>query len=192
MIAAEKARLRREIARWEGAQSRRALQESDSALFRRFLALPELAEAETVLLFWGMGAEPETARLAKALVEQGKVLGLPRCLPGGAMEFRRFQGESALIRHPYGMLEPAASAPLLSLEGEVLALIPALCYDRRCMRLGRGGGYYDRLLPRFSGTTVGLCRAALLQDALPAEGHDRGVDMVLTEQALFLCTPQAR
>ena len=51
-----------------------------------------------------------------------------------------------LRRHRYGMLEPGADHPLVETAQIDLALVPALAYDIRCMRMGRGGGYYDRYL----------------------------------------------
>ena len=190
MIPREKDRLRREIGRWEAGQTREALRESDELLFRRFLALPQVEQARTLLLFWGMRSEPRTGKLVRTLTLQGRRVALPRCLPGGQMSFHLFLGKEALVRHRYGMLEPAADAPLIPPEEAEIALIPAMCYDRACMRLGRGGGYYDRFLERYEGLTVGLCRAALLRDAVPVEGHDRAVDLVLTEGECIVRSPR--
>ena len=67
-------------------------------------------------------------------------------------------------------------------KGDLL-IVPALCFDRQGYRLGQGGGYYDRYLEKYDGVfTAGLCRAALLMDAVPREEHDRRVDCVVTEE----------
>lgn len=66
-----------------------------------------------------------------------------------------------------------------------LALVPALAYDIRCMRMGRGGGYYDRYLgglPQRDRGAVPGCAAA---EKIPAEPHDRPVGLVVTETRLF-------
>lgn len=156
--------------------------QSDEALLRRFLALDALARARRVLLFYGMGEEPETGRLLPLLTAQGKELCLPRCRSGGVLELRCYLGESSLTRHHFGMLEPSEDCPLVDAAWPELALIPAVCYDAQGWRLGRGGGFYDRFLARYSGQTVGLCREALLQDQVPREEHDRAVGLVLTER----------
>lgn len=179
--AAEKAALRRtvreELSRW----TPRALTGSDDALFARFLALPELAGADTVLLYHGMGTEPDTSRLIAPLLAEGKTVALPRCLPSGGMEARIIREDSVLIRHRWGMLEPGEDCPPLDKDRVELLLVPGMCFDKKCYRLGRGGGYYDRYLAGFRGCSVGLCRGALLRTALPMEPHDRPVDLVLTE-----------
>lgn len=179
--AEEKARLRRSIAQAEQALSPEARHASDQALFRQFLASPQVRAANTILLFWGMGAEPDTEQLFPPLLARGKIIGLPRCLPGSGLEFRRYLGGEHTVLHRYGMREPDLDCPALSPEQAELVLVPAVCYDETCLRLGRGGGFYDRFLARFSGHTVGLCREAFLQTSVPAEAHDCRVELVLTE-----------
>ena len=184
--AEEKARLRRAVRSRLSALSPEERRESDRALFRAFLALPETARAETLFLFWGIpGREPETELLVRALSAQGKRVGLPRMLPEWGMEVRLFQPGVPLERASFGLLEPPASAPRLDSSSIELALVPAACYDRAGYRLGFGGGYYDRWLAGFSGFTVGLCRDCVLQDRAPRESHDRRVDLVLTETGRF-------
>lgn len=156
--------------------------ESDETLLRRFLALPWTAEADTLLLFYGVGTEPDTGRLLPELWRLGKRVCLPKCLPGRAMESRPVRSGEDLRPGVFGIPEPLDACPAVD-KGDIdLILVPALCYDRSCHRLGQGGGYYDRYLADYGGRTVGLCRECLLQDELPVEEHDRGVDLVLTEK----------
>lgn len=152
----------------------------DEALFSRFLSCPQVERAKTLLLFCGMGTEPDTARLFTPLLARGKRLCLPRMLPGRGMEVRQYCPDRPLVKHPFGILEPDEDCPLVDAEEIDLVLVPALCYDRKGFRLGMGGGYYDRWLTRYHGLTVGLCRQALLQDKLPAEAHDRPVNVIIT------------
>lgn len=180
--AEEKAALRKALRAQLSAMTAQALQAGDRALFAAFLALPQVQRAQTLFLFWGVpGREPETAALVRELTAQGKRVGLPRMLPGHEMEVRLYEPDRELVPASFGIWEPHQDAPLLSPEEIDLALVPALCYDRQCVRLGFGGGYYDRWLAGYHGFSVGLCRDALLQDRVPAQSHDRRVDLVLTE-----------
>ena len=138
-----------------------------------------------LLLYCGMGTEPDTLRLLPPLFSAGKAVCLPRCLPGNQMEARLVQKDSQLVRHPYGMLEPSLDCPVIPAEQIDLALIPGLAFDRSGGRLGRGGGYYDRWLTGFSGITIALCRDGLLLDAVPRLPHDVGVKLVITETSLY-------
>ena len=93
-ITAEKAALRRRVRAYLEGLSPRQRRESDDALFARFLSLPQVEAADTLLLYHGMGAEPDTARLFPALWARGKRLCLPRCLPGHGMEARLIRPDS--------------------------------------------------------------------------------------------------
>ena len=156
-----------------------------AALLERFLTLPLLHGAETVLLYYGMGREVPTGRIIPTLLKQGLKVALPRCLPGNGMEVRLWDGAAPLIRHPYGMLEPGEDCSLHRPGSRDVILVPGLMFDRKGYRLGRGGGYYDRYLAGCSGITVGLCPQALLAGSLPKEIHDRPVGWVLTESQTY-------
>lgn len=181
-IDLEKKALRRRVREQLSALSRSELVRSDDALFEKFLSLPQVEEAQTVFAFWGIpGKEPDTARLVRELVRRGKTVGLPRMLPDHRMEVRRYDPDKPLVTVSFGISEPGEDCPLIAREAINLVLVPAVCYDRRGYRLGFGGGYYDRWLAGFSGVTVGLCREAVLQEAVPTEAHDARVDLLLTE-----------
>ena len=99
----------------------------------------------------------------------------------GQMEFRLFISRENLLAGPHGIMEPDRRCPLVPAQAAELILVPALCCDKQGFRLGQGGGFYDRWLSAHSCPSVCLCRQPLLCDALPIEGHDRPVDLVLTE-----------
>lgn len=182
---AHKSALRRWALAWLDGLSPGDRAAGDEALFRRFLALPEVGSARTILLYHGMGNEPDTARLFQPLWTAGKRLCLPRCLSGNGMEVRLLQPDRPLVRHRYGMLEPGGDCPAVP-PGEIdLVLVPGLAFDRSGGRLGRGGGYYDRWLARYSGFTAALCRDGLLMEAIPRLHHDLRVDLVITETGLY-------
>lgn len=181
---AEKAAFRAELRAREQRIPEAERLESDRMLCERFLALPQVARAETLLLFAGMGAEVDTRPVLARLARRGKTVLLPRCLPGSEMEARRWV-PGHLVRHRYGMLEPDAGCARVEKAGIDLILVPALCYDRQGFRMGRGGGFYDRYLADYSGFTVGLCRDALLCEAVPRQAWDRRVDLVLTEKSVY-------
>ena len=66
-----------------------------------------------------------------------------------------------------------------------LMLVPALCCDRRGVRLGHGGGYYDRYLAGHSVYTACLCRERLLMEKVPADWNDFAVACVITERGII-------
>ncbi len=165
-----------------------AVTASDEALFERFLSLPQVDSAKVIFAFWGIpGKEPNTRLLIEKLLERGKIVGLPRMLPGRQMEVRRYDPAIPMVKAAFGIEEPDTACPVIPKEEIDLVLTPAVAYDQRGYRMGFGGGYYDRWLEHFQGYTVGLCREAVLQNTVPAEPHDAQVHAVVTERRTIPC-----
>lgn len=86
--------------------------------------------------------------------------------------------------------EPAASAErIIDPVALDLVLVPGLAFARDGRRLGRGGGFYDRLLARLPAqcAKLGVCFASQLVEELPCEAHDMRVDAVITEESGGTC-----
>jgi len=179
----EKQALRRRLLAQLEAMPAPERERSDELLFERFLRLPPVRESRNLFLFLGVpGREPDTGRLLELLWRQGKRTALPRMLPGNRMEFRAYTPDRPLVKTRFGIREPGEDCPVVPRDWGPVILVPGVAFDREGFRLGFGGGFYDRWLPGFAGLRVGLCREAVLQDALPREPHDCRVDLVLTEK----------
>ncbi|GHE98939.1 5-formyltetrahydrofolate cyclo-ligase [Streptomyces werraensis] len=162
-----------------------------AALARRALALPELAGARTVAAYVSVGSEPGTPALLDALRARGVRVLLPALLPDNDLAWGVYRGPDSLLpaRHGGGrmtLLEPAGErlGPDAVTEADAV-LLPGLSVDARGMRLGRGGGSYDRVLARLERARVRPALVVLLYDwevveRVPAEPHDRPVDAVVT------------
>ena len=91
------------------ATLRRALSQLPPAgweeLTQAFLALPEVAQADTILVFYGVGREPDTRPAIRALLERGKRVALPKCLPGRRMQARAVSGLDKLTPGPFRIPE---------------------------------------------------------------------------------------
>lgn len=176
---AEKQALRKAVKAYYRSISDRS--ESDIRLIRRFLALPQVQKVQTLLLFYGVGTEPDTRPILGELLQMGKQIALPRCLPGNQMEACLYRGPEHCVVGAYDIAEPDTESPVISRNDLDLILVPNLLCDRRGYRLGHGAGYYDRYLSGYTGFTVALCRDALLQDQIPADQYDVPLSMILTE-----------
>ena len=151
-------------------------------LFQRFLALPQVEAADTVLVFYGTGREPDTVPLIHALLERGKRVALPVVLPRRGMEARQVLDPDKLVPNRFGIPEPDSACPVIGKDEIAVALIPHLLVDRDGYRLGWGGGYYDRWLADFPGFTVCVCRRGRLVEQMPREEFDIPVKLVLSEE----------
>ena len=159
------------------------LGEAARAIADHLLGAPELRRAATVAAYVSVGPEPGTGPVIDGLRAAGRHVLLPVLLPDNDLDWARYGGADALVPAGRGLLEPAG--PRLGLDAVATAdvvLVPALAVDRTGMRLGRGGGSYDRALAR---VPVGTFVCALLfddevLDAVPAAAHDRRVTAVVT------------
>ncbi|MFD8979143.1 5-formyltetrahydrofolate cyclo-ligase [Streptomyces sp. NPDC059564] len=186
----EKFTLRRELLAARRALSPESRTAAARALSRSALALPELAGARTVAAYVSVGAEPGTRELLDALRAAGKRVLLPLLLPDNDLDWAAYEGPGSLAEtaHPGKMrlLEPAGP-PLGpdAVTGADAVLLPGLAVDRRGMRLGRGGGSYDRVLARLERAGAHPALVVLLYDEevvarVPEEPHDHPVQAVAT------------
>ena len=181
-ISSVKQVLRQQIRAALSEMSEQEKEWSDRELIARFLEHPALEGAETILLYWGVGTEIDTSGLVRTLLEQGKRVCLPKCLPDHQMEARVIRSEEDLEPDAWNIPAPRDGCEAVAREDLDLILVPGLCFDSRGSRLGQGGGYYDRYLEDFEGKTVGLCREDFFQINLPREPFDAWVRYVLTEE----------
>ncbi|RYU08421.1 5-formyltetrahydrofolate cyclo-ligase [Nocardioides iriomotensis] len=157
--------------------------ESGRAIAQHLLATPEVRRAATVAAYVSRGLEPGTGPLIDAVRASGRHVILPVVLPDKDLDWGRYTGADGLADARFGLLEPAE--PHLGVDAVATAdvvLVPAVAVDRSGMRLGRGGGCYDRALAR---VPVGTFVCALLYDdevldAVPSAPHDRRVTAVVT------------
>lgn len=150
------------------------------------IELDEYIASSKVLSYLQIGNEVVTAEFAAHALSCGKALYLPRV--------RRDTRELEVVRvhnlcddlhvGTYGILEPVeALARASDLEiGEIdFAIIPGVAFDTDGYRLGRGGGYFDRFLPRLSHRcmTVGVCFEEQLVERVPRDPWDVPVKRVI-------------
>ncbi len=167
-------------------RSRRSLAESTAAaraIAAHLLAAEEIRRAASVAAYVGIGHEPLTGPLLDGLLDAGKRVILPVLLPDGDLDWAAYDGPECLAPASRGLLEPVG--PRLGPDAIATpdaVLTPGLAVDRTGMRLGRGGGSYDRALGRVPvGTFVcTLLFDGELVDSLPRHPHDRHVGAVAT------------
>ncbi|MFD4908086.1 5-formyltetrahydrofolate cyclo-ligase [Kitasatospora purpeofusca] len=149
-------------------------------------ATGEAGAAATVAAYVSVGAEPGTRPLLDALRARGLRVLLPVLLADNDLDWAEYAGPAALAPAGRGLLEPVGGR--LGPEAVTdagLVLLPGLAVDRRGLRLGRGGGSYDRVLARLERAGARPVLAVLLYEhelleRVPAEPHDRPVDLALT------------
>ncbi|HWC69586.1 MAG TPA: 5-formyltetrahydrofolate cyclo-ligase [Actinomycetota bacterium] len=163
-------------------------------IVRRFLGLPEVASAGAALAFWSFGSEVPTEPLIEALHGRGTLVALPRIV-AGELDCRSYRPGDEMTETTFGALEPADGRPVDAAEIDVIA-VPGVAFDRDGRRVGYGGGFYDRFLPRTHPETcrIGIGFGVQLLPAgepLPAGHFDQRIDVVVTEAETVRCRRSA-
>ena len=180
MSAEAKAALRRTVlARRDGSEA--ALRAGWSAAIRDHLAALLAEEGGTISLFLPIRSEADLEPLGDRLI--GRDLCLPVVLDRETITFRRWLPGAPLERAGFGTSGPGADAPTVDPD---LMIVPLAAFDGAGNRLGYGAGHYDRAIARLAARghhprLIGAAFALQRVDAIPAEPHDRRLDMVVTE-----------
>jgi 5-formyltetrahydrofolate cyclo-ligase len=190
MMPSEKQTLRKQmLALREGIDpDRRA--EWNARIQKQLLASAAWRDAHVVMAYFSMPEEAATDQILRAALSEGKTLALPRCVPNASCF------EAVVVRDIERDLEPGAFrklleprsdlAPLPSATPPDLVLAPGVAFDRRGMRLGFGGGMYDRYLETHpEPQRIALAYSIQILDAVPTDPHDAPVHAILTEQGFF-------
>lgn len=174
-----KKQLRKRIAeakRQYSMEQRKALSE---ALLQKLEQHPRFVDTHTVLLYHSLPDEVQTHDFVEKWHHQKRIL-LP-VVKGDTLELRLYTGKQCLVTsEPFHIEEPTGGAFMQYDEIE-LAIIPGVSFDAKGNRLGRGKGYYDRLLPLLTSYNIGICFGFQVSTSIPCEEFDRPMDEIWTE-----------
>jgi 5-formyltetrahydrofolate cyclo-ligase len=154
----------------------------DVSIWSQVEDLPEFKAAGSVLLYWSMASEVDTHAFAQRWYDRKK-LYLPK-VSGESLEIREYIPDDIAPGYR-GIMEPSDKAPVA--EKVDLVIVPGMAFDARGNRLGRGGGFYDRLLPSLSCPKVGVCRRHQFVEEVPVQAWDQKVDIVVTPANCYIC-----
>jgi 5-formyltetrahydrofolate cyclo-ligase len=163
-------------------------QRRGEAIAARIWQVEELARARTILVYAAVPHEVPTASVVSEAERRGISVLYPRCLADRPeLALHQVTRPDELVPGRFGIPEPLASCPEIP-DGQVdAALVPGLLWDRHGARLGRGAGYYDRLLTRsgWRGFTCGLFFSEQEVQRLPTDPWDAHLDVIVTEREVW-------
>jgi 5-formyltetrahydrofolate cyclo-ligase len=160
-----------------------ARREDLSAQARALLSRQRLwQEAGAILFYAALPDELDLRPLLEQALAEGRSVALPRFIPAtglyAACQIEDFSRDCAPGK--LGIAEPAARCPAFPLNRLDLALVPGVGFDPAGHRLGRGWGYYDRLLAEAAGKRCGVAFDEQMAEEIPAEAHDIVLNCIIT------------
>lgn len=152
----------------------------------QLFALSEWKQAKLIGVTISIPPEVPTFHIIEQAWREGKEVAIPKCYPEDkTMEFKKITSFEQLESVYSGLLEPVENTLKVTPEDIDLLIVPGLAFSRDGYRLGFGGGYYDRFLSNYNGSTVALAFECQLIDELPTELHDIPVHQIVTVDKVY-------
>lgn len=160
------------------------LSERSSEVLSRLEETKLFRKASCIAFYHALPGEVETADFIRKWASE-KTFLLP-VVEGDDLRLVSYNGDHTLKSGVFGILEPDDSCSSVP-ESEIdLFIIPGVAFDRKKNRLGRGKGYYDRLLSSLHAPKIGLCFDFQLHDNIPVEPFDIPMNGIITNREVIL------
>jgi len=143
--------------------------------------------ASSILFYAPMPQELDVWPLLGEALRLGKLAALPRySTASDSYTACQVQDPFAEVKAArFGVREPVEGCPEIDLKRLDLILVPGVAFDLHGRRLGRGKGYYDRLLGSVGGKTCGIAFDEQVVSEVPVEAHDLVLNCILTPTRWF-------
>jgi len=155
----------------------------------RVLQFPPYLLCRSVALYSPIQNEVETGEIRDHALVTGKNVFFPRSGSKDALELIQIGAATELSLGRFGILEPTGEKRLAGRnQEELVVFVPGVVFDLHGNRLGRGRGWYDRVIKELSGAIlVALAYDFQIADEVPAEEWDQKVHYVITERSVIDC-----
>lgn len=137
---------------------------------------PKFKSANRILMYYSLGDEVFTHDFVERWCKDKQIL-LP-VVVGDDLILRCYEGIASMVEGAYKILEPSGE-DFTAFDSIDLAVVPGVAFDKEHHRLGRGKGYYDRLLPKLHCPKIGLCFPFQMVEQVPTESFDIPMDDVV-------------
>ena len=180
METVDKSEVRKQMRALKRALTPEEKQRRSDTVMQRVEQTQQFREAKVVLLYWSMADEVQTHAFVDKWFRD-KVLLLP-CVQGDDLVLRQYTGPECMVAgEQFGIGEPTGEV-WTDLDAVDFIIVPGVAFDRKGNRMGRGRGFYDRLLKSTPhALKFGVAYNFQLMEAIPVEPHDVPMDRVIAE-----------
>lgn len=171
--------IRQQIKKRKRQFTENQLRELSLAIIDRLLRHPRIKSAKRILMYYSLPDEVYTHEAIIQLANKGKEVFLPVVLDNFEMELHKFSRKENMSEGAFNIMEPTGHK-YTDFDKIDVAVIPAIAYDEKNNRLGRGKGYYDRFLAKIPlAYKIGVCFDFQRITNLPVDKNDIPVDEVI-------------
>lgn len=185
----EKKELRQQFKKQLSSIDKCTFEQYSYLIAKQLVQLQEFKEANTIAITLSRFPEVDTWQIIRNGWQLGKRIVVPKCFPQTKeMVFKEITSFTQLESVYFGLFEPIEGQTIEVPKAELdLIIVPGMAFTSDGYRLGFGGGYYDRYLQDFKGTTISLAFSSQIHNNLPIENHDIPVKTIITENHILHC-----
>ncbi len=161
---------------------------ASAIITQKIISLPEFINAKHIALYFSNENEIDPADIAHHAQQQNKKIYFP-VLENKNLCFCPVDQNTQYVKNQFGIVEPTYSKKhFFPTEKIDLFLIPLVAFDAQCHRIGRGAGYYDRVLVlrQKNATLIGLAYEFQKVDSIIPQPWDVAMDKTITEKNIYL------
>ena len=178
----EKLHIRKKIATLKKSFSKEELKAFSEEVIDSLVALDEFQKATCIFCYYSLPDEVDTHALIEKYAQEKKFI-LP-VIHGDELLLREYQPNDTMNASSFGILEPEGTN-FTQYKAIDLVIVPGVAFDTQKNRLGRGKGYYDRILSKIKAKKVGICFDFQLLGNVPTETFDIPMDKVVTQNEIL-------
>lgn len=179
-ISELKKQLRQKIKERKKLVSKEIMLVDSKNIFKEIEKLPEFVSAKTVLAYWSLPDEVQTHEFVMKWYKHKRIF-LP-IVVGDKLELRLFSGMDCMVEGvAFGILEPKKGDPAGEKDID-FGIIPGMAFDLNGNRMGRGKGYYDKLLLSKNIYKVGVCYDFQIVENVPTDSFDIPMDLIISSK----------
>ncbi len=180
-MSIDKGNIRKEIKKLKALLTEDEQQSSSVSIRRKIESLNHFKEAHNILLYYSLPDEVCTHPWLDDW-DKTKKLFLP-VVVGDYLEVKPYK-KTGMQQGAYNIIEPQGPS-ISNLSLIDLVIVPGVVFDHIGNRIGRGKGYYDRLLPQLSAPLIGVAYDCQIIEHIPTESHDIAMDMIITPNKIY-------
>lgn len=175
--------IRREIKVLKSNFDEESLKLKSNKVISRLEVHPLFKNSNAIMLFWSMKDEVFTHNLIEKIFRSKTVI-LPS-IQDEILLLKEYKGKNEMvINNQFGIPEPIGN-PLDESINIDLIVIPGIAFDKDLNRLGRGKGFYDKLLKTISSKKIGICFDFQIINHVPTYTHDMKMDIIISENMII-------
>ncbi len=176
----EKQILRKKFLELRLKLNKRTKSQNDKKIIKNLLALEEFKKAKNVMIYYPFKNEVDVLKLIKICKDKNfffPVVNFKKKI----LEVRKYNSE--FIKNKFGIYEPKGkNLKKINLD---FIVVPGIVFDKRCYRIGFGGGYYDKFLKNVNCFKCGVCYDFQIVESLPTEKNDVKLNCVVSEERII-------